>query len=40
MGDSVGGSGSVARFAGFTNSFFLRSWGLRPRLYAVACFAG
>jgi len=33
------GSESVARFAG-SFSFVEFSWGLRPRFYAYACFAG
>jgi hypothetical protein len=31
---------AVARFTGSNESFFQRSSGLRPRLYAAACFAG
>jgi hypothetical protein len=30
----------VARFAGSIRFSLLRSWGLRPRLYSVARFAG
>jgi len=30
---------TVARYTGF-NVFLKQSWGLRPRLYALACFAG
>ncbi|MFN0086984.1 MAG: hypothetical protein ACKVX9_16455, partial [Blastocatellia bacterium] len=36
----TGDSGrSAARFTGL-RAFSMRSWGLRPTLYAVACFAG
>jgi len=31
---------SDARFAGSFSGFYWRTWGLRPRLYAYARFAG
>jgi len=31
---------SVARIRGLKNLLCFWSWGLRPRLYASACFAG
>jgi hypothetical protein len=34
------GDSAAARFHGLTPFFLRRSWGLRPRLYAYACFAG
>src|SRR5438309_2410276 len=34
------GVDSVARFAGWTIQCYRLTWGLRPRLYAFASFAG
>jgi len=34
------GESAVARFAGSTRLFIEITWGSRPRLYAVARFAG
>jgi len=31
---------TIARIRGLETSVVLWSWGLRPRLYARACFAG
>ena len=40
MGDSLVFARAVARFAGSTPLIYFLTWGLRPRLYASACFAG
>ncbi len=34
------GDSAVARFAGSMRIYSKRTWGWRPRLYAVARFAG
>ena len=40
MGDSSSLTNSVARVRGLKFLLCFGSWGLRPRLYASACFAG
>jgi len=37
MGDSVA---AAARSAGSMAIFIIDTWGLRPKLYAFACFTG
>jgi len=39
-GDSAKGTWLSPAFAGWGNWEMLFTWGLRPRLYASACFAG
>ncbi len=39
-GDRPKLASTVARFTGSETYFYITTWGLRPRLYSVARFAG